>query len=207
MADALAPSELSFSEAQLGNWKLLESFQQCLAPHLAGRTPTSTEKDPRRTLFASQYISLLLLGLVNPALKSTRALCQASGFARVQSQINGPAVSLPSFSAMQHVVEPELLAGLLREVSAQALPHFGDARLRGQVQELIANDGTLLPALPRIAWAVWQDTHHRAAKLHLEFSVWRQVPVEYKITEGNTSERAVWKQKLRKGVLYVNDRN
>ena len=116
-------------------------------------------------------------------------------------------MSLASFSAMQQVVEPELLAGVLREMSSEAGPVFGDDRVRQHVQELIANDGTLLPALPRMAWALWQNPQNRAGKLHLEFSVWRQVPVEFTVTDANTSERAVWKSKLRKGACYVNDRN
>src|ERR1035441_6223150 len=91
-------------------------------------------------------------------------------------------VVLASFSAMQQVVEPELLAGVLREMSAEAGPVFGDDRVRQHVQELIANDGTLLPALPRMAWARWQNPQNRAGKLHLEFSVWRQVPVEFTVT-------------------------
>ena len=71
----------------------------------------------------------------------------------------------------------------------------------------IATDGTLLPALPRMAWALWQNPRNRAGKLHLEFSVWRQVPVEFIVTPANTCERLVWKSKLRQGVCYVNDRN
>ena len=104
------------------------------------------------------------------------------------------------------MVDPELLAGLLRSLSAEALPVFGDARVRAKVGELVAIDGTLLPALPRMAWALWQNPANRAGKLHLEFSVWRQVPVEFTLTDGKASERAVWRQKLRKGVCYVNDR-
>jgi hypothetical protein len=125
----------------------------------------------------------------------------------MQAESQGPPVSLASFSAMQQVVEPELLAGVLREMSTEAGPVFGDKRVRQHVQELIANDGTLLPALPRMAWALWQNPQNRAGKLHLEFSVWRQVPVEFTVTDANTSERAVWKSKLRKGACYVNDRN
>ena len=107
----------------------------------------------------------MLLGLFNPVLKTTRALCAASHFERVQAESGGASVSLASFSAMQQVVEPELLAGLLREMSAEALPVFGDDRVRQQVKELIANDGTLLPALPRMAWALWQNPRNRAGKL------------------------------------------
>lgn len=197
----------TLTEAQLRQWKLLEAFQRRLAPHLERRVQTATEADPRRTLFVGQYVSLLLFGLLNAVLKTTRALCAASHFERVQAESGGPPVSLASFSEMQQVVEPELLAGVLQEMSAEALPLFGDDRVRRHVQELIANDGTLLPALPRMAWALWQNPQNRAGKLHLEFSVWRQVPVEFTVTDGNTSERAVWKSKLRKGACYVNDRN
>ena len=203
----VAPIPDLLTEAQLRHWKLLDAFQRRLAPHLQRRVQTPTEADPRRTLFAGHYVSLLLFGLLNPVLKTARALCAASHFERVQAESGGPSVSLGSFSAMQQVVEPELLAGVLHEMSAEALPQFGDDRVRQHVQELIANDGTLLPALPRMAWALWQNPRNRAGKLHLEFSVWRQVPVEFTVTAGNTSERAVWKRKLRKGACSVNDRN
>ena len=58
-----------------------------------------------------------------------------------------------------------------------------------------------------MAWALWQNPRNRAGKLHLEFSVWRQVPAEFTITAANPCERLVWKFKLRKGVCSVNDRN
>jgi hypothetical protein len=145
--------------------------------------------------------------LVNPVVRTAHALCAASHFGRVQRETGGGPVSQPSFSEMQAVVDPALLAGLLREVAAEAQPVFGEPRLRQHIDDLIANDGTLLPALPRMAWALWQNPQNRAGKLHLEFSVWRQVPVEFTLTEGNTCERAVWKAKLRKGAFYVNDRN
>ena len=150
---------------------------------------------------------MVLFALLNPAIKTTRALCGASRFKRMQEEVCGQEVKLSSFSEMQHLCDPDLLAGLLRELSAQALPIFGEERVRAQVQDLIANDGTLLPALPRMAWAIWQNPENRAGKLHLEFSVWRQVPMEFTVTDGNANERAVWKEKLRQGAFYVNDRN
>jgi hypothetical protein len=202
-----APIADTLSEAQLRNWNLLDAFQRRLDPHLKRRVQTPTEADPRRTLLAGQYVSLFLFALLNPVLKTTRALCAASHFKRLQTESGGPPVSQASFSAMQQIVEPELLAGLLHEMSSEALPLFGEDRVRQHVQDLIANDGTLLPALPRMAWALWQNPQNRAGKLHLEFSVWRQVPVEFTVTDGNTSERAVWRSKLRKGACYVNDRN
>ncbi len=199
-----ANAQPPLAEAQLHNWKLLPQFQRRLAPRLA-RAGASAAADHQLT--ASDYFSLQLFALLNPALKSARSLCVASRFRRVQQEVCRQPVKLASFSEMQHVCDPELLADLLRELATQALPTFGDARVRAQVGELIANDGTLLPALPRMAWALWQNPQNRAGKLHLEFSVWRQVPAEFTVTPANTCERRVWKTKLRKGVCYVNDRN
>jgi len=159
-----------------------------------------------RHLSPGSYLSSALFTLLNPTLKTARALCAASHFRRVQEEVGGGSISLASFSEMQHLCDPDLLAGLLRDLAAEALPVFGDPRLRAQVGELTANDGTLLPALPRMAWALWQNPQNRAGKLHLEFSVWRQVPTAFTVTAANTSERAVWKQKLRAGACYVNDR-
>ena len=202
MDPATAPTPLA--EEQLHHWKLLEQFQRHLAPRLACAGAAAAAD---HQLTASEYLSLQLFALLNPALKSARSLCVASRFQRMQQEVCRQPVKLASFSEMQHVCDPELLAGLLRDLSAQALPAFGDAGVRQKVGELIATDGTLLPALPRMAWALWQNPQNRAGKLHLEFSVWRQVPAEFTVTPANTCERLVWKAKLRKGVCYVNDRN
>ena len=202
-----AKTKQPLSEADLANWKLLEVFQRRLQPLLEAAPTSATEQDPRRKLFCSEYFSLLLFGMLNPVLKTTRALCAASALPRMQREVCGDEVSLASFSDMQHVVDPELLAGLLRSLAAEAGPVIGEVRVREHVAELVAVDGTLLPALPRVAWALWQDSQHRAAKLHLEFSVWRDVPVEATVTEGKRCERAVWRDKLRAGVCFVNDRH
>ena len=191
------------TEEQLGNWKLLQEFQRRLEPRLR----EGKWDEGERKLGVGSYLSLQLFAMINPALKTARGLCGASHFKRMQKEVCGQPVKLAGFSEMQHVCDPSLVEGLLRELSGKALPVFGDERLRTYVEDLIANDGTLLPALPRMAWALWQNPQNRAGKLHLEFSVWRQVPVEFTVTPANTCERLVWKEKLRKGCVYVNDRN
>ncbi len=124
--------KLNFDERQLHHWKLLQAFQQRLEPVLASRDQTPTELNARRKLQAGGYLSMMLFALLNPVIKSTRALCAASGFQRMQAEVCGEPVSLGSFSEMQAVCEPNLLAGLLRELSAQAQPVFGDERVRAK---------------------------------------------------------------------------
>ena len=205
MARKASNGSANLTEDQLHNWKLLEDFRRRMQRLYAARA--ATDPTLERKLTPGPYLCMVLFALLNPAIKTTRALCGASRFKRMQEEVCGQEVKLSSFSEMQHLCDPDLLAGLLRELSAQALPIFGEERVRAQVQDLIANDGTLLPALPRMAWAIWQNPENRAGKLHLEFSVWRQVPMEFTVTDGNANERAVWKEKLRQGAFYVNDRN
>lgn len=194
-------------EKALVNWKMLEDFRERLEPILAAAPRQATEDDPRRTLTPGGYLALVLFAMLNPVLKTTRALCAGSHLRRVQEEVCGQAVSLGSFSAMQHVVDPELLAGLLRSLGKEALPCFGEKNDREKIGELLATDGTLLPALPRMAWALWQNPQNRAGKLHLEFNVWQQIPVEFTVSDGNSNERTVWTSKLKAGACYVGDRN
>src|SRR4029453_9460573 len=72
--------------------------------------------------------------------------------------------------------------------------------------QLIAVDGRLLPALPRMAWALWQDDQHRAAKMQVAFAVLRQGPVAVTVTAGNGSERAEWRGLGEPGGFYGVDR-
>src|SRR3989442_15855808 len=57
-----------------------------------------------------------------------------------------------------------------------------------------------------MAWALWQDDQHRAAKMHVAFAVLRQGPVDVTVTAGNGSERAEWRRLGPPGGLYVVDR-
>lgn len=66
-------------------------------------------------------------------------------------------------------------------------------------------DGTLLPALPKMLWALWQNEEHRAAKLHLEFDIRKQVPTRATITHGNGNEKKILKTFLAPDTIYLLD--
>jgi hypothetical protein len=167
----------------------------------------ATERDRagNRELHFDQYVSLLLLYFFSPSLTSLRAIQRASELEKVQKITAGKRVSLGSLSEAQRVFDPSLLRNILGDLASQAasLSHGKEAEaLKG----LTAVDGSLLPALPRMAWALWQDDQHRAAKLHLHFDVFQALPVEATLTKGNGSERHELRITLQKGRLYVLDR-
>lgn len=203
----------TISEAELSNWKLLEQFRQRL--HKAqqscnreaqGRSGERGLGGPERLLLEKHYFSLMLFGLFNPVVESMRGLCAASHLRRVQEAVCGRSVSLGSFSEAQSVFDPELLKEVFLQLCSEVTQRWGDARLAHLADKLQLVDGTLLPALPRMHWALWLDEDHRAAKLHLKFSVLRQAASDALITAGNCCERKSLRKLVKKGEIIVADR-
>ena len=135
-----------------------------------------------------------------------RGLCAASHLRRVQEEVCQRPVSLGSFSEAQGVFDPELLHQVFLEPSSEVPTSWGDARLKQLADKLKLVDGTLLPALPRMHWALWQNDKNRAAKLHLKFTVLRQAPSDAIITHGNACERKALREFVKKGEIIVGDR-
>lgn len=170
--------------------------------HTAG---TQRDRAGNRTLFFDDYSALILLYFFNPVLTSLRGIQQASTLAKVQQQLDCQQTSLTSLSEASRLFDAELLQDTICMLVAKALPlHQGhDAEaLRG----LTAVDGSLLPALSKMAWALWVDDTHRAAKLHLHFDVLKGVPCAASVTAGNGSENDQLRAKLQADRLYVIDR-
>ena len=192
---------------QLQSWKLLEGFRRRVLPLLAARPATATEADPRRTLFAEDYFCLFLFTILNPVLTSMRALCHVSRCKKMR-QVSAATVSPGSFSAGQQVFDPEILETVVRQLAAEAqgLGQGGDPRVRQALTALTAVDGTVLRAVPRMAWAP-AGGPGTAIRLHLHFSVFDQIPAAWPITPGNVCERKVFAQAVVPGAMIVADRH
>ena len=194
-------------ERKLHSWKLLDEFRRRLANAQAA-VPLREKRrgGPERLLLEEDYYSLMLFGLFNPILDSMRGLCAASHLDRVQKDVCRRPVSLGSFSEAQGVFDPELLKQVFLELSGEIPTSWGDARLAHLADKLKLVDGTLLPALPRMHWALWLNDQNRAAKLHLKFTVLRQAPSDALITHGNSCERKALREFMKKGETIVGDR-
>jgi hypothetical protein len=165
---------------------------------------TLRDKAGNRQLFFDQYTGLLLLSFFSPVVTGLRALQQASGLAKVQRLLGCERAALGSLSEASRVFDPTLLRDIIGALAQQALPlahgHEAEA-LRG----LTAVDGTVLAALPKMAWALWR-TEERALKMHLHFDVLKGVPVEATVTSANGSETQQLRATLQAGRCYVVDR-
>jgi hypothetical protein len=194
-------------EDQLHNWKLLERFRQEVLPLLAARPATATELDERRTLLAEDYFCSYLFAMLNPVVASMQALCHASHCGKMRQVCSAP-LSAASFSDAQHLFAPDVLDQVVRNLARQALGQGqgGDPRIRKALSALTAVDGTLLHAVPRMAWAA-AGGPTQAVRLHLHFSVFDQVPEAWTVTPGKTCERKVFNKVVQRGAMVVADRH
>lgn len=141
---------------------------------------------------------LILLYFFSPALASLRDIHRASRLKKLQRVLGIQSTSLGSLSEAAEVFEAALLEPVIQELVGQMAPGRVPSELEA-LRALTAVDGSLLPALPPMAWALWQDEQHRAAKRHVSFEGWRAVPVPARVTSGNGSERAALRDLLEPG--------
>lgn len=182
-------------------------YFRLLGPLFAHLHSAGTERDRagNRQLFYDQYATLMLLYFFSPIVTSLRGLQQASALDKVQQRLGVPRTALGSLSEAAQVFDAALLQDVIAELGARVRPGVPVAE-QAALQSLTAVDGSLLPALPKMAWALGQDAQHRAAKMHVAFEVLRQVPVGVTVTAGNASERAELRRLVRPGGFYVMDR-
>jgi hypothetical protein len=182
-------------------------YFKVLQPLLERLHTVGTERDQagNRQLFLDQYAALLLLYFFNPLLTSLRAVQQASALDKVQRVLGCSRTSLGSLSEAARVFEAAALQDIITELAGR-IPQPVPPAEQQALKDLAAVDGSLLPALPRMAWALWLDEQHRAAKMHLTFEVLRGIPVHVTVTEGNGSEYDQLRASLQPGRLYVVDR-
>ncbi|QDT63454.1 Transposase DDE domain protein [Calycomorphotria hydatis] len=119
--------------------------------------PVVIERNRRLTY--AQYAGLVLVGLFNPVLTSGRSLVAASGLKTVRRLTGGGRVSLGSFSEASSVFEPRRLEGIAAQLRTKWHRQRGRRLPRGKlgdvpdtlVERLIAIDGTVFTALPKLA--------------------------------------------------------
>ena len=171
--DSPAPSPApKFHASDIRGLKYFKPIR-ALLNRLRGEAP-----NPNRKLFYDDYLVMLLLYYFTPTLKSLRDIQRASDFKTVVRKLGVRRASLGSLSEASHVFDPEPLKAIFLELAQQAGASDAVPRPKGVPEELalVAVDGTLLDALPKMLWAHWIGEHDKAVKIHLQFDILRGAP-------------------------------
>lgn len=158
-----------------------------------------------RLLHMDQYMSLLLLYMFNPICTSLRAVQQASELKKVQRKLGCPRASLGSLSEAARVFDSSLMQEIIEHLSDKLKPISSHSKLNDLPGILTAVDGTLIPALSKMTWALWK-TDRQAVKAHTQFDLQKHVPIKITVTDGNGGEIDVLEKALEAGRMYVQDR-
>jgi len=190
-------------ESQLQGFKYFKAIGGMLeALHDAG---CQRDRAGNRQLHMDQYMSLLLLYMFNPICTSLRAVQQASELQKVQRILGCPRASLGSLSESARVFDSALMQEIIEHLSEKLKPIAGHSKLDDLPGILTAVDGTLIPALSKMTWALWK-TNQQAVKAHTQFDIQKHVPVKITVTDGNGNEKDVLADHLEAGRIYVKDR-
>jgi hypothetical protein len=191
------------TESDLQGFKFFKRISRLLERlHDAG---CARDRAHNRKLFMDQYMTLLLLYMFSPLCSSLQAIHQASTLKKVQRVLGVRPSSMGSLSEAARVFDSQLLVKVIQELVLQLKPMPHDSRLDDVGAIITAVDGTLLPALSRVTWALWQREHN-AVKVHLHYEVLKGVPVAAQLTEGKGDEREALARSLEPGRVYVDDR-
>lgn len=178
----------------------------CLRP-LARLTSILHASSPgaNRILHYDHLLNLLLLMFFNPVITSLRDLSALSALKKVRGKLGTPSFGKSTIAEAMRVFDPSLLAEVVAELAGR-VPERGSEALKGLRLILEGVDGTLLMALPRMAWALWVAEDKRAAKLHACFDVLKGVPTVINVTEATARETDFMLDNLKRGHLYITDR-
>lgn len=190
-------------EKQLQGFKYFKAISGMLES--LHETGCQRDKAGNRLLHMDQYMSLLLLYMFNPICTSLRAVQQASELKKVQRKLGCPRASLGSLSEAATVFDSKRMQDVIQNLSEKLQPISSHSKLDDLSGVLTAVDGTLIPALSKMTWALWK-TDRQAVKAHAQFDLQKHVPVKITITEGNGGEIEALGNELESGRIYVKDR-
>ena len=187
---------------KLVGWKCLKGVGKLLA-HLHEHHDC-----PNRKLHYDEYAALLLFYFFNATVTSLRDIRRLTEFKKFRRKLGVKCTSLGSLSEASQVFDPELLHEIFKDLADKAAAADAPGRPKGFPADLdlIARDGTVFEALPRMVWALWLRKEHNGVRLHLDFDILRGIPVGAEVTTARTCEKAQLKKRLEKGRLYVYDR-
>ena len=105
-----------------------------------------------RKLHYDKYILMYLLYYFNPVVDSLRGLTEVSKFKKIQKALGIKRYSLSSLSEAGYVFDSRLLEPVVGELAGQAQKLETDTQLKSIEQAIVAVDGTIIHALPKIMW-------------------------------------------------------
>jgi hypothetical protein len=140
---------------------------QRLAKHV--ETLRDSDAHGNRRLFLDDVFIAYLLAFFNPSIRSLRTPEDFSQTRQAQRHLTTPKICRSTLSDFQRLADPQRLAPILRALKAELVKKDAGGRLPRDLADLhrqvLAIDGTFLPAAAEVVWAV-QSRNQRDGECH-----------------------------------------
>ena len=166
-----------------------------------------------RKLHLDDVFVAYLLAFYNPTLRTLRTIEDFSQTRQAQKSLSVPKLCKSTLSDFNAACDPDrlqpilaALRGRIERSSGKRLPKD----LAGVVKQVVAVDGTFLPALADVAWAVKSRNQRKGekhkARLDFRVDVDSWIPEAIVVPEEKQSESASAAAQIQPGAIYLYDR-
>lgn len=166
-----------------------------------------------RKLHLDDVFVAYLLAFYNPTLRTLRTIEDFSRTRQAQKSLSVPKLCKSTLSDFNAACDPERLRPVLSALRERIERSNGGrlpSDLAGVVKQVVAVDGTFLPALADVAWAVRSknqrtgEKHKARLDVHLDVGSW--IPEAIVVPEEKQSEASSAANSIVPGAIYLYDR-
>lgn len=168
-----------------------------------------------KSLFLDDVFVVYLLAFFNPCIRSLRTLEDLSQVPKVQQHLSIDKVCKSTLSDFNKVIDPDRLKPAFDALRADlsrknAGKPTADCDLQTLLRQCVAVDGTFLPGVAEVAWAVANKNNHGAtrhrARIDAMIAVSTWMPEAIVLPEPGQSEADSAMKHLQAGKIYLYDR-
>jgi Transposase DDE domain len=173
-----------------------------------------SEAHGNRALHLDHVFVAYLLAFFNPSIRSLRTIEDFSQTQQAQKHLSIPKICRGTLSDFQKIADPQRLGPILQALKAELTRQCGTGRLPAELhtlhKKILAVDGTFLPAVAEVAWAVKarnqrQGQCHRARlDWHVDIRTW--LPELVVAPDPGQSEPDSAARQLTPGSIALDDR-
>lgn len=175
----------------------------------------SEQTHGNRQLFFDDVFVVHLLAFFNPSVRTLRTIEDFSQTRQVHKHLSLRRICKSTLSDFHRLADPErlepILQGLRRQLARkQCDVRSGNDDLHQLLKNTVAVDGTFLPAVAEVAWAVANSNNHgtikHRARVDLQLNVSTWIPEAMVVPEPGQSEADSAIMQLQPGRIYLYDR-
>lgn len=167
-----------------------------------------------RSLFLDDVFLAYLLAFFNPSLRSLRTMEDFSQTRQAQRHLSIPRICKSTLSDFHHLADVDrlkpIVAALRKAVQEKRQARAPSSDLHHVLQEVVAVDGTFLPAFADVTWAICERNntprHCHRARIDCQVDVRHWVPEVITVPEPGQSEADSARRTITPGAIHLYDR-